>query len=73
MRRFPRGRSILIAFLTCLAVPISSEADHKLLSLVSPGAQVVARISAPSSPNSEQFRHYDANDFYALSGPIVPL
>src|SRR5271170_3892637 len=75
MRRFQGRRSILFAFLACLAVPISSAADHKLLSLISPGAQIVASICAPSSPSSTDnfvlMTHnsgIDLNDFYALSG-----
>jgi hypothetical protein len=75
MRRFPGRRSILFVFLACLAAPINLAADRKLLSLVSPGAQIVARIGAPSSPSSTDtfvlVTHnsgIDLNDFYALSG-----
>jgi hypothetical protein len=75
MRRFPGRRSILLAFLACLAVRGSSAADLKLLSLVSPGAQIVARIGAPSSPSSTDnfvlMTHnsgIDLKDFYALTG-----
>src|SRR5277367_6810698 len=75
MRRFQGRRSILFAFLACLAVPISSATDHKLLSLVPPDAQIVARISAPTSAgNTGNFvvithnNGVDLSDFFALSG-----
>jgi hypothetical protein len=75
MQRFSGRRSFLFAFLACLAVRISSAADHKLLSLVSPGAQAVARIGAPSTPSSTSnfvvISHYngvDLGDFFAVSG-----
>lgn len=75
MRRFSGRRSILFAFLVCLAVPISSATDHQLLSLVPPAAQIVARISATTSAgNTDNFvvithnNRIDLSDFYALSG-----
>jgi hypothetical protein len=75
MQRFAYRRPILFAFLACLAVRIGSAADHKLLSLVSPSAQAVARIGAPSTPSSTSnfivISHYnrvDLGDFFALSG-----
>jgi hypothetical protein len=77
--RQPQGsKSILLfAFLTCIAVAISpaARADQKLLSLVPPGAQAVARISSPSP--SAVMGHFvltshnngvNFNDFLALSG-----
>jgi hypothetical protein len=75
MRRFSGRRSISFAFLVCLAVPISSATDHRLLSLVPPAAQVVARISATTSAaNTDNFvvithnNRIDLSDFHALSG-----
>jgi hypothetical protein len=75
MRRFPGRKFILITFLACSAVPVSSAADRKILSLVSPGAQIVARISAPSNGgNTSNFvlithnNGVDLGDFFALSG-----
>src|SRR5215813_7874811 len=70
------SQSILVALLACMAVPISpaATADQKLLSLVPPGAQAVARIN--SSP-SAIMGHYvltsrhngiNYNDFLALTG-----
>jgi hypothetical protein len=74
MRRFPGGRSILFAFLVCIAVPISSATDYQLLSLVPPDAQIVARISATTSAsNTNNFllithnNGVDLSDFHALS------
>ena len=72
-----QGQSILLALLACIAIPISpaARADQKLLSLVPPGAQAVARISSPSP--SAIVGHYvltsrnngiDFNDFLALTG-----
>jgi len=77
MRRFPGSRRVLLALLPCLPVFICSAAsvDQKLLSLIPPAAQIVARIGAPSSPSSTDnfvlVTHnsgIDLNDFYALSG-----
>jgi hypothetical protein len=75
MRRFPGRRSVLFAFLACCGVPFSLAADHKLLSLVSPDGQIVARMSAPSNPNGignfvlmTHNSGVDLKDFYALSG-----
>ena len=77
MREHKYGQSILLAFLACIAIPISpaATADYRLLSLVPPGAQAVARISSPSP--SAIMGHYvltprkngiDFNDFLALTG-----
>lgn len=75
MRKGKCGQSTLLALLTCLAVPSpAATADQKLLSLVPPDAQVVARIS---SPPPSAMGHYvliphknriDFNDFLALIG-----
>ena len=76
MREHKYGQSILLAFLACIAVPISpAAADYRLLSLVPLGAQAVARISSPSP--SAIMGHFvlitrkngiDFNDFSALTG-----
>ena len=77
MREHKCGQSILLALLACIAVPISpaATADYRLLSLVPPGAQAVARISSPSP--GAIMGHYvltprkngiDFNDFSALTG-----
>jgi hypothetical protein len=77
MQRISGSKRVLLSLLSCLSVLICSAApvDHKLLSLVSPGAQVVARIRAPSTPsnmgNFVVISHYngvDLGDFFALSG-----
>jgi hypothetical protein len=77
MRRFSGSRRVLLALLPCLPVFICSAAsvDQKLLSLIPPAGQIVARIGAPSSPSSTDnfvlVTHncgIDLNDFYALSG-----
>ena len=75
MRQFAGSTFILIVFLACLAVSVSSAADQKLLSLVSPVAQIVARISARTSAgNMSNFvvishnNGVDLEDFFALSG-----
>jgi len=76
MRERKCSQSILLALLACMAAPISpaAAADQKLLSLVPPGAQDVARIS---SPPPSAMGHYvliphktriDFNDFLALTG-----
>jgi hypothetical protein len=66
-----------LALLPCLSVLICSAApvDQKLLSLISPAAQIVARISAPTSAgNMSNFvvithnNGVDLEDFFALSG-----
>jgi len=77
MRQLQGAKSILFAFLTCMAVSISpaATADLKLLSLIPPGAQAVARISSPNP--SALIGHFvlttrnngiNYNDFWALTG-----
>jgi hypothetical protein len=76
MRQLQGGKFILFALLACIAVPISpaATADQKLLSLVPPGAQAVARISSPSPAVMGNFvltsrnNGIDFNDFLALTG-----
>jgi hypothetical protein len=71
-----QGQSILLALLACIAVPISSAAtgDQKLLSLIPPGAQAVARISSRSSAIMGHYvltsrnNGINYNDFLALTG-----
>ena len=76
MRKRKCGQSILLALVACIAVSISqaATADQKLLPLVPPGAQVVARIS--SAPPGAM-GHYvliphksriNFGDFLALTG-----
>jgi len=76
MRQLQGGKSILFAFLACMAVPSpAATADLKLLSLIPPGAQAVARISSPNP--SALIGHFvlttrtngiNYNDFVALTG-----
>ena len=82
MRRFPLSRFILCALLACLTIPVSSAAsvDAKLLSLVPPGAQGVARIGAPSGRGTRsnfvvmtRESGIDLNDFFALAGAVGNL
>jgi hypothetical protein len=77
MRRFPDSKFVLMALFPFLAVAIcpAVSPDPKILSLVPPGAQLVAGVSA--SPGPERISNFilmthnnrvDLNDFYALSG-----
>ena len=77
MRRFSVSKRVLLALLPCLSVFICSAAsvDQKLLSLIPPAAQIVARISAPTnSSDTSNFliithnNRLDLGDFFALSG-----
>jgi hypothetical protein len=77
MSALPAEKTILIAFLICLVAPVSRvwAADHKLLSLVPPGAQDVAKIGASSiqdrSSNLVFITHdsrIDLSDVFALAG-----
>jgi hypothetical protein len=77
MRRSSGSRRVLLALLPCLSVLICSAApvDQKLLSLIPPAAQIVARISAPTNASdTSNFliithnNRRDLGDFFALSG-----
>lgn len=77
MRRFPCIKLFLIALISLFVSPLNSATTHdqKLLSLVPPGAQVVAGISATSRPDPPDnfllVTHYnivDLQDFFALIG-----
>jgi hypothetical protein len=77
MRRFSGSKRVLLPLIPCLSVLICSAApvDQKLLSLIPPAAQIVARISAtPSAGNTSNFvvithnNGVDLGDFFALSG-----
>jgi hypothetical protein len=77
MRRFPDIKPFLITLISFFALPLNSavSADQKLLSLVPPGAQVVAGMSAtsPQGPpgNFLLVTHHnivDLQDFFALTG-----
>jgi hypothetical protein len=75
MRRLPGSKSFLFALLACSAVSSAAAADHKLLTLVPPGAQDVTGISVTSrQPDAGYFvllphkNYLDADDFLALSG-----
>jgi len=69
------GPSILLGFLACMAVPSpAATADQKLLALVPPDAQVVARVSSPPPSAKGHYvliphkNRIDFNDFLALTG-----
>jgi hypothetical protein len=77
VKRLPVAKPVLIALLLLVSAGRSPAAspDRKLLSLVPPGAQDVARISPPSGqPNTNYFivmtrnNGIDLNDFFALVG-----
>jgi hypothetical protein len=77
MRRFPGGICVLAAFLFFFAAPfkLMASSDPTLLSLVPPGAQVVAGMDSPppkGRPGSfvliSHNNTIDLDDFYALTG-----
>ncbi|HMD21355.1 MAG TPA: hypothetical protein VKH40_13595 [Alloacidobacterium sp.] len=77
MRRFPGWMSLSMALLAIFAVPASwaSSVDQKLLSLVPPGAEVVAGMDTPppkDQPGSfvliTRNNTVDLQDFFALTG-----
>jgi len=76
MRLFPGSKSILIFLVVCSTVPLiwAASVDQKILSLVPPDAQAVARIAAPTyKGNMSNFvvitrqSSLDLSDMYAFS------